>query len=400
MPGREVIGREELQEVMEVMERGVLTRYGFDQQRNGVFKVKEFEKAFAVFCGTRRALGVANGSSSLKTALEALDVGPGDEVIVPAFTFVATYAAVLEVGALPVVADIDDTFNLDPEKIEQCLSPRTKAIIPVHMCGAPARIQRIIEVARKRKLLVLEDAAQCCGGTLGGRKVGSFGDMGAFSFDFVKTITTGEGGMVVTDDESLYLRADQYHDQGHVHDPSLPRALEKHDLIGFNYRMGELQGAIGLAQLRKIDDIINAQRANKARIKALLREIEGIAFRGMVDPQGDTATFLAFTFPGYAEAKRFQQAASPHGLDTTLFKDNAWHYVLNWEHFLSKATVNSKQYPFSSSVFKDRWKVTADMIPYADDILGRTLFTGVPVKMTDEQFEKIAGAVRKASAVL
>jgi len=208
MPGYELIGREEMDEVMAVMKTGVLMRYGFDKERGGVYKVREFEEAFARYLGASHALGVSSGSTALSVALKAMDVGPGDEVIVPAFTFVATYEAVLEVGAVPVMADIDETLCLSPASLEEKITPFTKAAIPVHMCGAPARIDRIVEVCKKRGLLVLEDTAQAAGGSFNGKKLGAFGDMGTFSFDYVKTMTTGEGGMIATNDKNLYLRTE------------------------------------------------------------------------------------------------------------------------------------------------------------------------------------------------
>ena len=171
MAGAELIGKEEIKEVMDVLETGVLMRYGFDKERKGIFKVREFEEAFARYCGSKYALGVTSGSSALKVALTAMDVGPGDEVIVPAFTFVATYEAVLEVGAIPVMADIDESLNLDHKDMESKITTLTKAVIPVHMCGAPARIDKIIETARKHNLLVLEDNAQACGGSYHGKKL-------------------------------------------------------------------------------------------------------------------------------------------------------------------------------------------------------------------------------------
>src|SRR5512137_2510343 len=189
MAGAELIGKEEIKEVMDVLETGVLMRYGFDKERKGVFKVREFEAAFAHYCQAKYALGVTSGSSALKVALAAMDVGPGDEVICPAFTFLATYEAVLEVGGIPVMADIDDTLNLDPDDIENKLTPRTKAVIPVHMCGSPARIDKIMKVAKKHKLLVLEDNAQGLRASFKAKKLGSFGHMGLFTFDHYKTMT-------------------------------------------------------------------------------------------------------------------------------------------------------------------------------------------------------------------
>jgi len=263
MAGAELIGKEEIKEVMDVLETGILMRYGFDKERKGIFKVREFEEAFARYCGASHALGVTSGSAALKVALTALDVGPGDDVLVPAFTFLATYEAVLEVGAIPVMVDIDDTLNLDPLEIEKKKTPYTKAVIPVHMCGSAAHIDQIVDTARKNHLLVLEDNAQGCGASFKGKKLGSFGDMGCFSFDYVKTVTTGEGGMVITNNLDLYHRAEWYHDHGHDHNPNVSRAMEGRTILGFNYRMNELQGALGLAQLRKLDDLIGKQKKIK-----------------------------------------------------------------------------------------------------------------------------------------
>jgi len=392
----EVIGQEELKEVMDVMETGVLMRYGFDKERRGVFKVRLFEEAFARYCGTSYALGVTSGSAALKVALTALDVGPGDEVICPAFTFIATYEAVLEVGAVPVMADIDESLCLDPDDIIRKMTPYTKAVIPVHMCGAPANIDRIVEAARRSFLLVLEDNAQAAGGSFRGKKLGTFGDMGIFSFDYYKTMTTGEGGMVVTDRKDLYERADWYHDHGHDHDPRVSRAQERHPILGFNFRMNELQGALGLAQLRKLDDIIAAQRRNKAAVKAVLSEVPGIGFRAIPDPDGDTATFLAFNFFDEGTAARFQDALAKEGVDTVNFKKNNWHYVPNWHHLISWATANSKKYPFTDPSYRGKVDYSIRHIPKAEDLLGRTLFMAIPVKMDQERLDRIASAVARA----
>ncbi len=286
MAGAELFGKEELKEVMDVMETGILMKYGFDKERKGVFKVQQFEQEYANYLGAGYALGVTSGSAALKVALAALDVGPGDEVIVPPFTFIATYEAVLEVGAVPIVGDIDESLNLDPDSIEKRISPYTKAVIPVHMCGAPSRIDKIVEIAKKHNLKVLEDNAQSAGGSFRGKKLGTFGDMGILSFDYYKTMTTGEGGMVLTNSKELYLRADWYHDHGHDHNPKIARALEGRFILGFNFRMNELQGALGLAQLRKLDTIIAEQRKNKAAVRKALSVVPGIQFRQHSRPRG------------------------------------------------------------------------------------------------------------------
>jgi 8-amino-3,8-dideoxy-alpha-D-manno-octulosonate transaminase len=397
MAGAELIGDEERKEIADVMETGILMRYGFDKERKGVFKVREFEEAFAAHCGAGFALGVTSGSAALKVALTALDIGPGDEVIVPAFTFIATYEAVLEVGAIPVMADIDDTLNLDPEDIARKMTPYTKAVIPVHMCGSPARIDRIVDIARRFFIRVLEDNAQSCGGSFQGKKLGTFGDMGIFSFDYYKTMTTGEGGMVVTDDRELYERSDWYHDHGHDHDPTVSRAMEGRFILGFNYRMNELQGALGLAQLRKLPAIIAGQRKNRDAVKALLQGVPGLKFREISDPDGDAATFLGFNLSTAVKAERFQKTLAASGVDTVCFKKNKWHYCPNWEHLMAWSTANSKKHPFTYPIYRGKVDYSIRHIPRAEDILGRTLFMAVPVRMDAERLEKIKTAVDKAA---
>jgi len=397
MAGAELIGKEEIKEVLDVMETGVLMRYGFDTERKGIFKVRQFEQEFAAYNGAKYALGVTSGSTALKVALAALDVGPGDEVIVPAFTFLATYEAVLEVGAIPVVGDIDGSLNLDPDDLEKRITPYTKAVIPVHMCGAPARIDKILEVAKKHKLIVLEDNAQSCGGSFRGKKLGTFGNMGTFSFDYYKTMTTGEGGMIITDDQNLYNRSDWYHDHGHDHNPNVSRAMEGRTILGFNFRMNELQGALGLAQMRKLPEIIEGQRKNKEIIKTFLKQVPGVGFREIPDPDGDTATFLGFNLPSESLTVKFQAALGAEGVDTVCFKKNLWHYLPNWEHFLAQSTANSKKYPFTDPSYKGKVNYDRATIPQAEDILGRTLIMGISVRMPEEKLDKIRQGIEKAA---
>lgn len=397
MAGAELIGKEEIKEVMDVLETGILMRYGFDKERKGIYKVREFEQAFAKYCGTDYALGVTSGSSALQVALTAMDVGPGDDVLVPAFTFLATYEAVMEVGAIPIMVDIDDTLNFDPLEIEKKKTPYTKAVIPVHMCGSAANIDKIVDVARKNKLLVLEDNAQGCGASYKGKKLGSFGDMGTFSFDYVKTVTTGEGGMVITNNKEFYLRSEWYHDHGHDHNPKVSRALEGRTILGFNFRMNELQGALGLAQLRKLDYLIGEQKKNKKFIMDVLANVSGVKFRVKPDPEGDSATFLAFNLPSEDQAQKFQNLLAAEGVDTVCYKRNLWHYVPNWEHFLAKSTANSKKYPLTNPAYKGKVEYGKENIPQAEDILGRTLVMGISVKMSQEKLDGIRKGIEQAA---
>ena len=206
-----------------------------------------------------------------------MGVGPGDEVIVPGFTFVATWEAVLDIGAVPVMAEIDHTLNMDPEDLKTRITPRTKAVIAVHMLGSMARLGELLEA--RGSIPLIEDTAQACGGAYHGRYLGTYGDMGTFSFDSVKTITTGEGGMVLTNNEALWTRASEYHDHGHDHAP-VGRGNEGRNFFGFNYRMMELQGALGLAQLKKLPMILEKQRANKKKTQGFPLRSQRDIFQG------------------------------------------------------------------------------------------------------------------------
>jgi len=400
MPGYEIIGDEEKKEVLDVLSKKVLLRYEFDAQREGVYKVAEFEKEFAKYCGVNHALAVSSGTAALKVALTALGIGPGDEVITQGFTFIATWEVIFDTGAIPVFAEIDDTLCLDPNDIASKITPRTRAIMPVHMCGAQASIKEIVKVADSHGIPVLEDTAQACGARLDGKALGSFGKIGAFSFDSVKTITTGEGGMIITDDEELYTRASEYHDHGHDHNPNVGRALEKRNFIGLNFRMMELQGALGLAQLSKLENVIlRRQRENKARIKEALSAIDQITFRKVPDPDGDTATFLIFLLPSAEKAKAFQKAMGEEGVDVVYYYENDWHYFERWEHLLGSKSVARSGHPFKTESGETRCGYTGQELPKPAEILSRTLTIGINIKM-DEQIPQIIKAIEKAGKVV
>ena len=400
MPGFEVIGPEEREELLDVLSRNMLFRYEFDEQRKGIYKVDQFEREFAKYCGINHALGVSSGSAALKVALAGLGVGPGDEVITQGFTFVATWEAILDIGAIPVFAEIDDTLCLDPDDITNKITPRTKAIIPVHMCGGQASIKEILSIADSHNIPVIEDSAQSCGGRVNGKALGSFGKMGIFSFDSVKTITTGEGGMIITDDEDIYIRASEYHDHGHDHNPNVGRGLEKRNFIGFNYRMMELQGALGLAQLRKLDNIIlKRQRENKARIKEALLNIDQITFRNIPDPAGDTATFLIFFLPTADKAKKFNKVMAAEGFGAVYWYENDWHYYERWEHLLEGKSFINSGYPFKNPSGETRCKYDKSSLPKTAGLLSRALTISININM-EKQIPGIIKAIEKARKVI
>ncbi len=395
MPGFEVLGKEERDAVLEVMDRGVLFRYEFGDQRQGAWRVREFEEAFAAYTGVAHALAVSSGTAAVKVALAALGVGAGDEVITQGFTFVATWEAILDLGAKPVFCEIDQSLCMDPADLEAKISPRTAAIVPVHMLGAQARIKEIAAVAEAHGIPVMEDTAQATGGTLEGKHLGGFGAMGSFSFDSVKTLTTGEGGMVITNDAELYQNMSEYHDHGHDHQP-VGRGNEGRRFIGFNYRMMELQGALGLAQLAKLPGMLQTQRSNQAKLQEALARVPGISFRQVPDPAGDTATFLSWFMPSAEEAARLAELLAQHGAGPIAWGNNTWHAYPHWEHLHAGATVSKNGWPFT--------RLDGDLsydprdLPQTADILGRCLSWQIMLGWDEAKLQQMVEAINRAVA--
>src|SRR5438105_536727 len=306
-PGMELIGEEEIEEVLEVMTSGYLFRYGIslgadvDPRFKG--KVYEVEREWARHCGVRYSVAVNSGTSALLTALAALGIGPGDEVIVPGYTFIASLSSIIYARAIPVLAEVDQTFNLDPADVRAKITPRTRAIMAVHMMGNPTRLDELKGIADEHGLLLIEDCAQAFGATYKGRPVGSIGNAGAFSFNVYKTITSGDGGMVVTDNEEVYRRCFAFHDQGHS---PLRTGVEigQRPFVGLDLRFTELQAAVLIAQLRKLPRILSHLRANKKRYNELIADLPGLEFRELPDPDGALATMLTVILPNAEVARR------------------------------------------------------------------------------------------------
>ena len=399
MPGFEIFGAEEKEQVLEVLESGVLFRYEFAAQRKGIWKVREFEQAFAAYTGAAHAQAVTSGTAALKVALAALGVGAGDEVITQGFTFVATWEAILDCGAIPVFTEVDLTLNMDPADLEKKISPRTKAIVPVHMMGAQARIEQIKAIADRHHIPVIEDTAQAAGGRLHGRHLGSFGAIGTFSFDAVKTMTTGEGGMCITSDEKLWQRMSEYQDHGHDHVPNPGgRGGEGRPFIGFNYRMMEIQGAIGLAQLAKLDGIVAAQKKNKAFFQEAVSVLPGVQFREILDEAGDSATFLTFLLPDAARTTAVNQVLREAGVGAVRWSENGWHYYPKWEHLLEGKTYCEGGWPFSAGG-KRRVVYDPQALPASAAIMERALTYQVPILLPEAQKMNIASALNQAARV-
>ncbi len=381
MGGAELIGKEEEAAVSDVMSRGVLFRYGFNEKRKNIFRVAEFESEFSRYMGCPYALGVASGSAALRVALAALGIKRGDEIITQSFTFVATIEAILEAGGTPIIAEVDKSLNLDPLDLAVKITGRTRAIIPVHMLGVPARMDEIMAVARKKNIPVLEDSCQACGSSYRGKKTGTIGSMGAYSFDYVKTLTTGEGGMVVTNDKKLYDLACQYHDHGHEHNPELPRGEDSHTITGFNYRMNEVQGAMGKVQLSRLDFVLAQHRKNKGEIKKALAEVPHIEFRDQPDPAGDGADTLAFFLRDAKSAAAFNDCLAKDKIDTKILPSAMnWHFIGNWHHIIRYCP------PYRT----DAW-------PKSQALLKRAIALPISVQMSGDQIQRIITGLRRAA---
>jgi len=335
MPGFEIFGDEEKSQVADVLETGVLFRYGFEGARNGHFKAQEFEKKLCDLTNSKYSHLCSSGTAALCTAMAACGIGAGDEVIIPPFTFVATFEAIINAGAIPVFGEIDETLCLNPDRLEDVITSKTKAIVPVHMCGSMARITEIKDVCDKKGLILLEDACQSLGASFQGKTLGTFGLAGCFSFDAVKTVTCGEGGGIITDSKEVYEKADQYADHGHDHLGGADRGADDHPIIGTNYRISELNAAVGLAQLNKLKQIVEIQRKNKYAIKDAMADIPEVQFRYVPDVNGDSASFLSLFLPTEDRARQIAKNLAENGVGSPYWYDNNWHYYKKWHHLKS-----------------------------------------------------------------
>jgi len=383
MPGFELVGDEERAAVNEVFdEGGILFRHGFDAARQR-FHVVEFEEAFARYMGVSYGLAVSSGTAALRVGLASLGIRPGDEVITQAFTFVATVEAILEAGAVPVVVNGDDTLNMDPEDLNRAVTSRTRAVVPVHMLGVSAEMDAILDTAARHGLPVLEDNCESPGATYGGKQLGSLGDAGAFSFDFGKMLTTGEGGMLITDSADLDKLAREYHDHGHENNPEFPRGRDTHRIRGFNYRMGELQGAIGLAQLRKLDHIVSRNRQHYAALEEGLRRIRGIEFRRVPDRCESLCDTLILQAPTEGAAAAVAARMAEAGIGTKNLPDAMeWHFAGYWDHIFSPLEM-------------DIGELRRRLLPTYQR-LSRCLAVPVMVSYSDDQVDHIIDVITRA----
>lgn len=385
MPGYELIGNQEFKEVSELFRKSkTLFRMGFENIRKNIFKVKKFENNFAKKMNSNFALAVSSGTAALRTSLATIDLNPGDEIITQSFTFVATVEAIVESKAIPVCTEIDETLNMDPNDLIKKITKKTKAVIVVHMLGVPARIDIIKKICKKYNLVLIEDTAWGCGAKYKNKFLGTWGDVGAFSFDFAKTITTGEGGMLLFKSKNKFLKAKAWHDHGHENNPKVPRWEDTRKSSGFNFRMTEMQGAVGLAQLKKLDYIIKKQRENYDRIWNKIKHLPGIKKRVYPKWSSISADALIIFVKSSSEAKKCRKRLLNFGISTKILPEAySWHFAAKWNHIKSlKINLGKK---------------LINCFPQSKKILSRCVSIPIFIKMKNNTPENVYKALQKSS---
>ncbi len=418
-PGK--IGRDELIELIDLWEMSPQTRKRIEEalKRDETVrgphlfryynprpsKVEAAEKRFAKFIGVPYVLAVNSCTSALIASFRALGIGMGDEVIVPGYTFFATAATVGACNAIPVIADVDDSLNLDPKDVERKITKRTKAIAVVHMRGAPAQMDRIMAVARKHKVAVVEDVAQAAGGSFRGKMLGSIGTIGCFSFDYYKILNSGEGGFVTTNDEWFYTRAQSWHDCAACWRPNR-YASERREgelFCGENYRMSELQGAVALAQIRQAKKFLRGYRNARNRILKALRLPKGVSLRRLTDPEGDTGVCIVMFLPDADKTRWAVEAMKAEGVPAGSQYDEEvkdWHIYPHWEHVLDQKTVAADGLPWSGVPKSKLPTYRKDMCPNCVDYLSRAILIEIQWTYNAADCKAIAGGVNKVLSAL
>ena len=403
-PGGLEIGEEEKKQVLEVLDRKYLFRYYGPEKFPS--KVREFEVKFAEKVGSKYALAVNSCTSALITALVACGVGPGDEVIVSGYTFFASCAAIVAAKAIPVIAEVDETLTIDPDDIEKKITSSTKALVIVHMRGVPCNMDRIMEIAQKHNIKVIEDVAQAVGGTYKGKYLGTFGDCGCYSFQYHKIITAGEGGIIVTNNQKLYDRCMGYHDTAACWRPDrfAEERYEGELFSGVNYRMSELTGAVMLAQFGKLDVLLSLIKRNQNRIIDSIRNTKGIKLRPVNDAEGDVGICIIFYLDSKDKVQPFVEALRAEGIAASgVFNSGIpdWHIYAHWKHIIEKKTPTLEGCPWTCPYHKgEPVEYSEDMNPNTLEYLSRVIHIDIPAKLTLEDCDMIAKGINKVAAEL
>ena len=403
-PGGLEIGDEEKKQVLEVLDNKYLFRYYGPVEAPS--KVRTFENEFKKKMGAPYALATSSCTGALISSLVACGVGPGAEVIVTGYTFFASCAAIVAAKGIPVIAEVDETLTIDPADIEKKITPATKAMVIVHMRGVPCDMDAIMDIAKRHNLRVIEDCAQAVGATYKGKYVGTFGDCGCFSFQYHKTITAGEGGMILANDPVIYDRCCSYHDTAACWRPDrfAEQRFEGELFCGSNFRMSELTGAVMLAQLGRLDYLNAAMRSHQKRIIDQIKDTAGIKVRPRNDDEGDTGICLMFYLDSSEKVGPFVEALQAEGVAAAgVFNSGIpdWHIYAHWKHVIQKKAPTDVRCPWDCPYHKtEEVQYAADMNPKTLEYLSRVVHLDIPAQMSDEDCDMIAKAINKVAAVL
>ncbi len=408
LPGSHWIGQEELDNITQVIKGRSPFRYYGPQLGH---MVDRLEDAFSKRIGRKYALGMGSGTGALLAAFGALGVGPGDEVLLPGYLWVSCISAIVRLGAIPRLVDIDDTFCMSPKDLQRKIGPHSKAVLFVHMSGAPGDLGALVKIARDAGLKIVEDCAQANGARYQGRPVGSFGDVAIFSFQLNKNMTSGEGGMLVCDDEHLYKRAFAIHDMGYARNDEgrLDPADSNYQLWGIGCRMSELAGAMALAQLDKLDKITGAMRSAKWAIREQLATIPGLQFRRIADPEGDSGPFLICTLESPDLCKRFAEALHAEGIvgqtgSMACVPMESWglHWHFNNQSLVQRRSQSVSGWPWSdpANAFAADYDYARGTLPACDDLASRSILLTIASCLTGKDVEDIVMAYRKVADAL
>ena len=348
-PGNELINNKELNEIKKIFTQsnGVLFAHGFDKRRKNIFRVRKFEKELSKKFNSKYVQCVSSGTAAIKIALKALGVKNGDEVITQSFNFIATIEAILDCGAKPIITGINEGLNMPVKELSKLITKKTKAVIVVHMLGYSAEIDKIIKFCKKKSIPLVEDNCEAVGGSFNGKKLGTLSDIGIFSFDFGKTITTGEGGCILTNNKKNFLFFKRYHDHGHKLLKKIPRGVDDADMPGFNYRMTELQAAVGLSQIMKLDFILKESKKRFFLIQKILAK-KNVYMREIYSRSEPNYDTLIFKVKNKNKRKKIVNYLVKSGVGTKNLPDAIkWHSAYFWKHAITKDqlknTIKSKK---------------------------------------------------------
>jgi len=395
-PGVYWLGNEEQDVVIDVLRNGSLFRY---YGLNKPSYVDKFERLAQQFYKTQHALAVNSGTGALITALKALRIGPGCEVIVPAFMWIATVGSIVQVNAIPVLTEVDESFSMDPLCLEKKITKKTKLIIPVHMAGTPCNMKSIMEIANKYNIPVLEDVAQCNGGSFNGKKTGTFGEIGMFSLQLNKNMTCGDGGLIITNDKKLSEKCIAAHDLGLNRVKG--RLVEPEDDVlnwGGGRRMSELNGAVASVQIKKLPRIIEKMKKSKERIKSMLTNAPGISFRKMNDSEGDTGTFLIIILEDEQKAISVVEKMKKEGMHNVCrVAEYGLHIYYNMTPLVKKVALSAAGNPWSLEENRDsNYEYVKGTCPVSDSLFSRSIIIPIPSSLSKEQEEQAAKIITMA----